>query len=114
MDSVKDQAQFEDFARLDLRVGTVVAVEAFPRARNPSYKVQVDFGAIGTRWSSAQITTYLAEELVGTQVCCVVNFAQRNIAGFLSEILILGAPDEEGRIILASPRSIVPNGAELC
>ncbi|TNE42280.1 MAG: tRNA-binding protein [Sphingomonadales bacterium] len=114
MNDIKDEAQFDDFARLDIRIGTVIAVEPFPRARNPSYKVQVDFGAIGTRWSSAQITGYAPEDLIGTQVCCVVNFAPRNIAGFQSEILILGTPGADGRIVLVSPRTPAPEGAPLC
>lgn len=114
MHSIKNEVPFDSFASLDIRIGTVVAVEPFPRARNPSYKVRVDFGVIGTRWSSAQITGYTPEELVGTQVCCVVNFAPRNIAGFQSEILILGTPDADGRIVLVSPRTPIPDGTPLC
>ncbi|MBN8831751.1 MAG: tRNA-binding protein [Sphingomonadales bacterium] len=107
---VKPEASYDDWQRLDIRVGTIVDVQPFPRARNPSYKVQVDFGAFGTRWSSAQITSYAPEELLGTQVSCVVNFAPRNIAGFQSEILILGARDTAGNVILLTPRSAVPQG----
>jgi tRNA-binding protein len=70
----------------------------------------VDFGAFGRRWSSAQITSYTSEELLGTQVSCVVNLAPRNIAGFQSEILILGARDTQGNVILLTPRSAVPDG----
>ncbi|MCW8084063.1 tRNA-binding protein [Sabulicella glaciei] len=111
LSAAKPEATYDDFAKLDIRVGRIVAVEPFPRARNPSYKVHVDLGPLGTRWSSAQITNYDAAELVGTSVVCVCNFAPRNIAGFRSEVLILGAPDEQGRVILLSPRSDVPLGA---
>jgi len=114
MQEVKDIVEFADFDRLDIRVGTIVDVQPFPRARNPSWKVQVDFGAIGTRWSSAQITAYPAEELIGSQMCCVVNFAPRNIAGFQSEVLILGLKGVDGMIVLVSPRSSVPDGNRLC
>jgi tRNA-binding protein len=110
MAEAKTEATYDDWQRLDIRVGTIVDVQPFPRARNPSYKVQVDFGDFGTRWSSAQITSYSAEELIGTQVSCVVNFAPRNIAGFQSEILILGARDAAGNVILLTPRSEVARG----
>lgn len=111
--AVKEEAQYADFERLDIRVGTIVEVLPFPRARNPSYKVQVDFGALGRRWSSAQITSYAPEQLIGTQVSCIVNFAPRNIAGFQSEILILGACDSNGHVMLLTPRSSVPSGQQV-
>lgn len=96
---------YDDFAKVDLRIGRVVEVQPFPKARNPSWKVRVDLGSeLGDKWSSAQITNYAATELVGTQVVCVCHFPPRNIAGFLSEVLILGAPDADGKIILLSPR----------
>ncbi|WP_207538409.1 tRNA-binding protein [Sabulicella rubraurantiaca] len=113
LQAAKPEAAYDDFAKLDIRVGRIIAVEPFPRARNPSYKVQVDLGPLGTRWSSAQITNYDAAELVGTAVVCVCNFAPRNIAGFRSEVLILGARDERGRVILLSPHSGVPLGATI-
>ena len=109
----KDTADFDSFAALEIRVGTVVEVQDFPRARNPSYKIAVDLGPLGVRWSSAQVTNYAPAELIGTQVCCIVNFAPRNIAGFRSEVLILGAPGEGGAVIAVSPRSPVENGAAL-
>ncbi len=108
--AIKPTAEFADFERLDIRVGTIVDVQPFPRARTPAYKVEVDFGAAGRRWSSAQITSYAPEQLLGTAVCCIVNFAARNIAGFRSEILILGARDRDGHVILLTPRSEVPAG----
>jgi tRNA-binding protein len=97
-------ASYDDFTRLNLRVGRIVEVQPFPKARNPSWKVRVDLGEFGERWSSAQITNYTAEQLVGSLVVCVCNFAPRNIAGFMSELLILGAPDADNRVILLSPR----------
>jgi tRNA-binding protein len=107
---MSDIASFEDFRKIDIRVGTIVEVLPFPRARNPSYKVAVDLGPLGVRWSSAQITSHAPEALVGTQVCCVVNLAPRNIAGFASHVLILGARDAAGAVIVLSPRSGVAAG----
>ena len=95
---------YDDFAKIELRVGRVLDVQPFPKARNPSWKVRVDLGELGEKWSSAQITNYTAGQLVGTLVVCVCNFPPRNIAGFMSEVLILGAPDADGKIILLSPR----------
>lgn len=95
---------YDDFAKVDLRIGRVLEVQPFPKARNPSWKVRVDLGGLGEKWSSAQITKYAAEQLVGSLVVCVCNFPPRNIAGFMSEVLILGAPDTDGKIILLSPR----------
>jgi tRNA-binding protein len=101
---VSEQATFDDFQKVDIRVGEIVEVEDFPRARNPSYKVKVNFGdEIGTRWSSAQLTNYSHDELIGRQVIAVVNFAPKNIAGFMSECLILGAPMVDGKVSLLSP-----------
>lgn len=97
-------ATIEDFQRLDLRVGVITAVEDFPRARTPAYRVTVDFGPeIGTKRSSAQATNYRTEDLVGLQVIAVVNFPPRNIAGFSSEVLILGVPGEDGALALLTP-----------
>jgi tRNA-binding protein len=95
---------YDDFDKVDIRLGQIIAVEDFPRARKPSYRVQVDFGPeLGTRWSSAQITTYTHNELIGRQVVAVVNFAPKNIAGFLSECLILGVPMADGSVSVLSP-----------
>ncbi len=106
----KPTATYADFERLDIRVGRIVEVQLFPRARNPSYKVAVDLGDFGTRWSSAQITSYAAADLVGSEVVCICNFAPRNIAGFSSEVLILGARHAEGHVVLLSPRAAVAPG----
>ena len=103
-DTAQPLATYADFERLNIRVGRVLEVQPFPKARNPSWKVRLDLGELGEKWSSAQITNYAADELVGSLVVCICNFPPRNIAGFLSEVLILGAPDAAGRVILLSPR----------
>jgi tRNA-binding protein len=110
MTPLKPQIIYDDFARLDLRIGKVVEVQPFPRARNPSYKVGVDVGAERILWSSAQITNYDPAELIGSLVVCVCNFAPKNIAGFTSELLILGAKNAAGKVIVLSPRSEVAPG----
>ena len=106
--------EFADFERVDVRVGTVVDVEDFPRARTPAYRLTVDFGGeIGTRRTSAQVTTYDKDELRGMQVVAVVNFEPKNIAGFMSEVLVLGVPDEEGQVVLLTPTRPVPDGGRM-
>jgi len=109
-----DKITFDDFLKVDIRSGTVIGAEPFPEARKPAIKLQVDFGSeIGVKKSSAQITElYTCDELVGRRVMAVVNFPPRQIGPFMSEVLVLGFPDEEGRIVLASPGD-VPNGARL-
>lgn len=98
------QITIDDFVKVDMRVGRIIAVEEFPEARKPSYKLTIDFGPGGTRRSSAALRPYYTrDELVGRQVVCVVNFPPRRIAGFASEVLVLGAMQEDGRIILLQP-----------
>ncbi len=106
---------FDDFLKVDVRVGTIVAVEPYPEARKPAYKLTVDFGQpIGTRRSSAQIVRhYTPETLMGRQVLAVVNFPKKQIGKFLSEILVLGVPDGEGNVVLIGPGQAVPNGGRL-
>lgn len=99
----KAQIVYDDFAKVDIRIGRVLTVQPFERARHPAYKVEVDFGDLGRKWSSAQITSYSPEELIGQIVTCVVNMPPRNIAGFQSEILILGAKDMNGNVKLLRP-----------
>ena len=106
--------EFDDFTAVDMRVGRVTAVDEFPEARKPAWKLTVDFGPeIGVKRSSAQVTNYAREELEGRLVVAVVNFPPRQIGPFMSEVLCLGASDEEGRIILLEPRSEVPLGARI-
>jgi tRNA-binding protein len=105
---------FDDFLKVDMRVGRVVAVEDFPEARKPAYKLTIDFGPeIGAKRSSAQITSYAKDELEGRLVVAVVNFPPRQIGPFMSEVLTLGASDEEGRVILLAPDTAVPLGARI-
>jgi tRNA-binding protein len=109
------QITFDQFLTVDIRVGTIVAVDPFPEARKAAFKLTIDFGEnIGTKRSSAQITLlYEASELVGRQVAAVVNFPPRQIGKFMSEVLTLGFPDEHGNVVLIVPERKVPNGGRL-
>lgn len=106
---------FDDFEKVDIRIGTIIEVEPFPQARKPAYKLKIDFGdTIGVKKSSAQITKhYTPETLMGRQVAAVVNFPPRQIGPFMSEVLTLGFPDEQGGVVLIAPSQPVPNGGKL-
>ncbi|MCP3730493.1 tRNA-binding protein [Sphingomonas sp. MG17] len=109
------EISFDQFLTVDIRVGTIVAAESFPQARKPAYKLTIDFGpAIGIKRSSAQITEHYAlEDLPGRQVAAVVNFPPRQIGPMMSEVLTLGFPDADGKVVLISPSVAVPNGGRL-
>ncbi len=109
------EISYDDFRKVDIRVGTILAAEAFPEARRPAYKLTVDFGpAIGTRRTSVQITQrYVLDELPGRQVAAVINFPKKQIGKFMSEVLVLGFPDESGNVVLIQPSLGIPNGGRL-
>ncbi len=106
---------YGDFERVDIRVGTITDAQPFPQARKPAFKLMIDFGPeIGVKRSSAQLTIhYKADQLIGRQVCAVVNFPPRQIGPFMSEVLTLGMPDADGAVVLVKPDFKVPNGGKL-
>ncbi|WEJ99117.1 MAG: tRNA-binding protein [Candidatus Sphingomonas phytovorans] len=114
-EDIAAQIGFDDFLAVDIRVGTILEALPFPEARKPAYRLTIDFGpVIGVKRSSAQITDhYMLEELPGRQVAAVVNFPSRQIGPMMSEVLTLGFPDAEGRVVLISPSVTVPNGGRL-
>jgi tRNA-binding protein len=106
---------YGDFERVDIRVGTITDAQPFPQARKPAFKLVIDFGPeIGVKQSSAQLTIhYKVDQLIGRQVCAVVNFPPRQIGPFISEVLMLGMPDADGAVVLVKPDFKVPNGGKL-
>jgi len=110
-----EQITHEQFEAVDIRVGTIIDALPFPQARKPAFKLTIDFGAeIGLKRSSAQLTVhYKPDQLIGRQVCAVVNFPPRQIGPFISEVLTLGMPDEDGAVVLVKPDLLVPNGGKL-
>jgi tRNA-binding protein len=114
-DAISPAIGYDDFRKVDIRVGTIVAVDPFPEARRPAVKLKIDFGGwIGLRRSSAQIVqNYRPDELVGRQVAAVVNFPPKQIGPFISEVLVLGFDDDSGNVTLIGPDKPVPNGGRL-
>ncbi|WP_350335051.1 tRNA-binding protein [Coralliovum pocilloporae] len=114
-DTLSADISFDDFMKVDIRVGSIIDVQEFPEARKPAFKLWIDFGPeIGVRKTSAQITDlYTRDSLVGRQVMAVVNFPPRQIGPFMSEVLTLGYADAEGRIVLSQPERPVPNGSRM-
>ena len=113
-DNPSERIEFSDFLKVDIRAGTITKVEDYPEARKPSYKLEIDFGPLGKKRSSAQITQlYSKEALLGKQIIAVVNFPPKQIGKFISEVLTLGLPDEQGHVVLTEPTRKVPNGSKL-
>ncbi|QJD96507.1 tRNA-binding protein [Mucilaginibacter robiniae] len=105
---------WNDFEKVELRAGTILEVLDFPEARKPAYKLKVDFGPFGVKWSSAQITRhYMKEELVGRQILGIINFPEKQIGKFMSQFLVTGLADENGDIVLTAVERVVPNGSKL-
>lgn len=114
VNSLQEQIEFSDFLKVDVRAGTITKVEDYPEAKKPAYKLEIDFGPLGKRRSSAQITHhYTKEQLLGKQIIAVINFPPKQIGKFISEVLTLGLPDENGMVVLAEPTKKVPNGSKL-
>lgn len=114
MSEVNSTATWEHFEQLDIRTGTIVAAEPLKGAKKPAYQLQIDFGALGIKNSSAQITElYNLENLINTQVIAVVNFPEKRIAGFKSQCLVLGVYQEEGSVVLLQPAQQVKNGLKI-
>lgn len=112
--NTSEKIEFSDFLKVDVRAGTIVKVEDYPEARKPAYKLEIDFGPLGKKRSSAQITQhYSKEDLLGKQIIAVVNFPPKQIGKFISEVLTLGLPDEHGNVVLTEPTRKVPNGSKL-
>jgi len=112
---MKDEITIEDFLKIDIRIGTIVDVNDFPEARKPAYQLKIDFGALGIKKSSAQITDlYTKEDLLNAQVSAIVNFKSRQIANFMSECLVLGVYNTERNVVLLKASKGIKNGEQVC
>ena len=111
---MKKEISFEDFLKLDIRIGTIIAVNDFPKAKKPAYQLKIDFGALGIKKSSAQITNlYTKEELLHKQVSAIINFKPRQIANFMSECLVIGVYNIEGKVVLLQASKAIKNGEQV-
>ena len=111
---MKKETSFEDFIRVDIRIGTITEVKEFPKAKKPAYQILIDFGTIGVKKSSAQITElYTKEKLLGKQVMAIINFNPRQIANFMSECLILGVYNKDGHVVLLQTSQPIKNGEQI-
>ncbi len=111
---MSEEITFEDFLKVDIRVGTIIAVNDFPKARKPAYQLTIDFGDLGIKKSSAQITSlYSKEDLLNKQISAIVNFKPRQIANFMSEVLVIGVYNTEGNVVLLQASSPVKNGEQI-
>jgi tRNA-binding protein len=111
---VKEETSFEDFIKVDVRIGTITEVKEFPKAKKPAYQILIDFGTIGIKKSSAQITElYTKEKLLGKQVIAIINFNPRQIANFISECLILGVYNKDGHVVLLQTSQPIKNGEQI-
>ena len=111
---MKEETSFEDFIKVDVRIGTITEVKEFPKAKKPAYQILIDFGTIGIKKSSAQITElYTKEKLLGKQVMAVINFNPRQIANFMSECLILGVYNKDGHVVLLQTSQPIKNGEQI-
>lgn len=110
----KDEITFEDFLKVDIRVGTIIAVHDFPKARKPAYQLEIDFGDLGIKKSSAQITNlYTKEALLHRQITAIINFKPRQIANYMSECLVLGVYNEDGHVVLLQSSSAIKKGEQV-
>lgn len=111
---MKEEISFEDFLKVDIRIGTIIEINDFPKARKPAYQLKIDFGDLGIKKSSAQITElYTKEELLNKQVSAIINFKPRQIANFLSEVLVLGVYNTDGNVILLQASKAIKNGEQI-
>ena len=111
---MKEETSFEDFIKVDIRIGTITEVKEFPKAKKPAYQILIDFGTIGVKKSSAQITElYTKEKLLGKQVIAIINFYPRQIANFMSECLILGVYNKDGHVVLLQTSQPIKNGEQI-
>ena len=111
---MKEEISFEDFTKLDIRIGTIIEINDFPKARKPAYQLTIDFGDLGIKKSSAQITDlYSKEELLQKQVNAIVNFKARQIANFMSECLVLGVYNKDGKVVLLQASKDIKNGEKI-